>query len=118
MIELAIANAIYVGYRLVISGPLVRFLVKWLSYYTAVFVMAELSFVFDYFVFDNYFRGELSVLLSDLLITNILYVCRVVAAWWLIKQIWNRIGNYWVSVFLGAEITFIIDYFIFYNISV
>jgi len=113
MIELAIANAVYVGYRLVVSGPLVRFLLKWLPYYAAVFVMAELSFVFDYFVFDSYFQGELSASMTDLLITNIFYVARVVAAWWLIKQIWNRIGNYWVSVFLGAEITFVIDYFIF-----
>jgi len=117
MIELAIANLVYVGYRLVVSGPLVRFLLKWLPYYAAVFVMAELSFVFDYFVFDGYFQDGLSASLAGLLITNIFYVARVIAAWWLIKQIWNRIGNYWLSVFIGAEITFVIDYFIFSNLT-
>ena len=45
--------------------------------------------------------------------SDILYTLRVVAAWWLIKQIWDWIGNYWVAVFIGAEITFICDYFIF-----
>jgi len=113
MIELAVANTVYVGYRLVVSGPLVRFLLTWLPYYAAVFVMAELSFAFDYFIFDGYFQGGLSSSPIELLITNLLYVIRVIAAWWLIKQIWNRIDNYWLSVFLGAEITFFIDYFIF-----
>jgi len=116
MIELAITNIIYVSYRLAVSGPLVRFLLKYLPYYVAVFVMAQLSFVFDYFVFDNYFQNSLSVSSIDLAIVNILYVSRVIAAWWLIKQIWNIINNYWVAVFIGAEITFIVDYFIFGNI--
>jgi cytochrome c oxidase subunit IV len=113
MIELAITNIIYVSYRLAVSGPLVRLLLKWLPYYAAVFVMAQLSFVFDYFVFDNYFQNSLSTSLIDLVIANVLYVSRVVAAWWLIKQIWNTVNNYWVAVFIGAEITFIFDYFIF-----
>jgi len=78
--------------------------------------MAQLSFVFDYFVFDNYFQNSLSVSSIDLAIVNILYVSRVIAAWWLIKQIWNIINNYWLAVFIGAEITFIVDYFIFGNI--
>ena len=116
MIELAITNIIYVSYRLAVSGPLVRFLLKWLPYYAAVFVMAQLSFVFDYFVFDNYFQNSPSASPIDLAIANILYVSRVVAAWWLIKQIWNTVNNYWLAVFIGAEITFVADYFIFGNI--
>lgn len=113
MIELAVANIIYVSYRLVVSGPLVRFLLKWLPYYFAVIIMAETSFVFDYFVFDGYFQGALSTSFDSLIVTNVLYVLRVVTAWWLIKQIWNRLGNYWLSVFLGAEITFVVDYILF-----
>lgn len=113
MIELAITNIIYVSYRLAVSGPLVRFLLKWLPYYIAVFVMAQLSFIFDYFVFDSYFQNSPFPSLKDLIAANTLYVLRVLAAWWLIKQIWNVVNNYWLSVFIGAEITFVADYFIF-----
>ena len=45
MIELALANATYVIYRLAVSGPLVKFLNYKLNYYVAVFVMAQLSFI-------------------------------------------------------------------------
>jgi len=41
---------------------------------------------------------------------------RVIAAWWLIRQIWKVVKNYWLAVFIGAEITFIFDYFIFANL--
>lgn len=116
MIELAITNIIYVSYRLAVSGLLVRGLVVWLPYYVAVFFMAQFSFVFDYFVFGNYFESSSSsISLTDLAIANILYVSRVVAAWWLIKQIWNAVKNYWLAVFIGAQITFVADYFIFGN---
>lgn len=116
MIELVIANLVYVSYRLTVSGPLVRFLLKWLPYYIAVFVMAQLSFAFDFFVFDNYFQNSLSTSFTDLAIANIMYVSRVIAAWWIIKQIWNAVNNYWLAVLIGAELTFIVDYFIFANV--
>jgi len=111
MIELAIANFTYVIYRLVVSGPLVKFLNKYLTYYWAVFFMAQLSFIYDNFVFYNYFQAD-SFLWLDIIWADVLYSIRVLMAWWVIKQLWNWIGNYWVAVFLGAQLTFIVDYFI------
>jgi len=111
MIELAIANFTYVIYRLVVSGPLVKFLNKYLTYYWAVFFMAQLSFIYDNFVFYNYFQAD-SFLWLDIIWADVLYSIRVLMAWWVIKQLWNWIGNYWIAVFLGAELTFVVDYFI------
>jgi len=78
--------------------------------------MAQLSFTYDTFVFGYYFNAQELPNLLDLLVSDLMYTIRVIAAWWLIKQIWNKIGNYWVSVFIGAQITFIFDYFIFKNL--
>jgi|TARA_Y100001937_G_scaffold127383_1_gene199495 hypothetical protein len=111
MIELALANATYVFYRLAVSGPLVKFLNYKLNYYVAVFVMAQLSFIYDNFIFYNYFNASGFEWL-DLFVADFLYTARVIVAWWIIKQIWNKIGNYWIAVFLGAELTFVVDYFI------
>lgn len=113
MIELLTANFIYVFYRLAVSAPVVKFVNKYFTYYIAVIIMAQLSFTYDYFVFGNYFTNTKEFAIIDLLKSDILYTVRVIAAWWLIKQIWDRLGNYWVAVFIGAQITFICDYFIF-----
>ena len=114
--ELLLTNIIYVAYRLIISGPIVKVLNKYLPYYAAVFLMAQLSFTYDTFVFGYYFNAVSLPEISDLLISDFLYTARVIAAWWLIRQIWKIIDNYWVAVFIGAEITFIFDYFIFKNL--
>jgi hypothetical protein len=111
--ELLLTNIIYVAYRLIISAPIVKFLNKHFVYYVAVFIMAQLSFTYDTFVFGYYFNAESIPPLFELIKSDILYTLRVLAAWWLIKQIWNWLGNYWIAVFIGAEITFIIDFFIF-----
>ena len=111
MIELAIANAIYVFYRLAISGPLVKFTIKYVPYYVAVFIMAQLSFIYDNFLFYNYFQAD-SFLWLDIVQADVLYSIRVLIAWWVIKRLWDWLNNYWVAVFLGAELTFIVDYFI------
>ncbi len=111
--ELLLTNIVYVAYRLVISGPIVKFLTKYLPYYLAVFVMAQLSFAYDTFVFGYYFNAVELPTLFDYLRSDVLYTLRVIAAWWLIKQIWLRVKNYWLAVFIGAEITFVCDYFIF-----
>lgn len=112
MIELLITNAVYVAYRLVVSAPLVKFATRYMPYYVAVILMAQLSFVYDnlnfYFYFNN---SEFNFL--DLLFADIAYTARVIAAWFVIKQLWDWIGNYWVAVFMGAELTFVVDYFIF-----
>lgn len=114
--ELLLTNVIYVAYRLVVSGPIVKVLNKYLPYYLAVFVMAQLSFAYDTFVFGHYFNAQELPHLFDYIKSDILYTLRVLAAWWLIKQIWNLVKNYWVAVFIGAEITFIFDFFIFKNL--
>ena len=114
--ELLITNIIYVAYRLIVSGPVVRVLNKYLPYYVAVFVMAQLSFTYDTFVFGYYFNSVSIPEVSNLIQSNLLYTLRVIAAWWLIRQIWNMIDNYWIAVFIGAQITFTVDYFIFKNL--
>jgi hypothetical protein len=55
-----------------------------------------------------------------------LYILRIFAAWWLIRRIKTFVANrrplwresyvFYLSVFIGAEITFAIDYFIFRSI--
>lgn len=111
--ELLLTNIIYVSYRLIVSGPVVKVLNKYLPYYLAVLVMAQLSFAYDTFVFGHYFNAQELPSIFDYLVSDILYTLRVLAAWWLIKQIWNLVKNYWIAVFIGAEITFVCDYFIF-----
>lgn len=113
MIELLLTNIIYVSYRLIVSGPIVKILNKYLPYYAAVFVMAQLSFAYDTFVFGHYFNAQELPDIFNYIKSDILYTLRVLAAWWLIKRIWDLVKNYWLAVFIGAEITFVCDYFIF-----
>lgn len=113
MIELLTANVIYVAYRLVVSGPLVKVFLKWMPYYAAVFLMAQLSFAYDNVIFAWLLSSQEIPRLVDLIYADVLYTLRVLAAWWVIRQLWNMLNNYWIAVFLGAELTFITDYFIF-----
>lgn len=116
MTELLITNAIYVAYRLIVSGPMVKLLMMKLPYYVAVFVMAQLSFAYDTVVFGYYFSAQELPDIWHYLWSDVLYTARVIAAWWVIKQIWRWCGNYWVAVFLGAEITFVCDFWIFHRL--
>lgn len=111
--NLLLTNIIYVAYRLVISGPIVKFLNKHIHYYLAVFIMAQLSFAYDTFVFGHYFNALELPSVIEYIKSDFLYTLRVIAAWWLIKRIWDLVKNYWVAVFIGAELTFVCDYFIF-----
>lgn len=114
--ELLIANVLYVAYRLIITASIVKFFNRYVNYYVAVLIAAQISFAYDYFIFSSYFTNSENFAILEFIKSNVLYTMRVIAAWWLIKQIWNHIGNYWVSVFIGAEITFICDYYIFANL--
>jgi hypothetical protein len=116
VIELLLTNVIYVAYRLIVSGPIVKILNNYLPYYAAVFVMAQFSFAYDTFVFGHYFNATDIPSIMDYIYSDIMYTMRVIAAWWLIRQIWKVVKNYWLAVFIGAEITFIFDYFIFANL--
>ena len=111
--ELLLTNIIYVAYRLVVSGPIVKLLTRYIPFYIAVFVMAQLSFAYDTFVFGYYFNATVLPYWAEYLQSDFLYTLRVLVAWWLIRQIWKLVKNYWVAVFIGAEITFVCDYFIF-----
>ena len=114
--ELLLANIVYVSYRLVVSGPLVKLFTRWIPFYAAVFLMAQLSFIYDNIIFSWLFLAEQLPDIMDLLYADILYTLRVLAAWWIIKQLWNILNNYWLAVFLGAELTFAVDFFIFDSI--
>ncbi len=116
--ELLLTNIIYVAYRLIVSGPIVKILTKYFPYYLAVFIMAQLSFAYDTFIFGHYFNAAELPSIFEYLKSDILYTLRVIAAWWLIKKIWDAVKNYWLAVFIGAEITFIVDFFIFKNLFV
>jgi hypothetical protein len=111
--ELLIANITYVAYRLVISASIVSVLNKYMNYYWAVLVMSQVSFLYDNIIFSVYYSAQEMPRLSDLIYADVLYTLRVVVAWFIIKKLWDWLGNWYVAVFLGAQLTFAVDYFIF-----
>ena len=115
MIELLITNIVYVAYRLFVTGTIVRLLESKLSYYGAVFIAAQISFLYDTIPFAFLFNANQIPALLDLLVADFYYTARVIAAWWLIDKIRRFTDNFYLSVFVGAEITFVFDYFIFGN---
>ena len=86
-----------------------------MPYYAAVLVMAQVSFTYDTVNFYFYF-DEQNIVLTNLIYSNIIYTLRVVASWFVIKKLWDWIGNFWIAVFFGAQLTFAVDYFIFERI--
>lgn len=57
-----------------------------------------------------------------ILAANLVYTLRVLAAWWLIRQIKTGMDRRWparawqnwlLSVLIGAEVTFLLDYLLF-----
>lgn len=113
LIDLLAINIVYVAYRLIVSAHIVKFVNKYVPYYVAVLIMAQVSFAYDAGLFSIFWSVNELPALTEIIKSDIMYTLRVLAAWWLIKKIWDKIGNYWVAVFIGAEITFILDYFIF-----
>lgn len=111
--ELLIVNATYVAYRLLITANVIRFLNKYMNYYVAVLVAAQISFLYDNGLFAILFEAQTIPPIMDLLIADLMYTARVVAAWFVIKQLWDWLKNYYLAVFIGAELTFVVDYFIF-----
>ena len=111
--SLLLINITYVAYRLLVSAHIVKFVNKYVPYYVAVLIMAQLSFAYDGGLFAIFWSVDELPSLIEIIKSDILYTLRVLAAWWLIKKIWDKIGNYWIAVFIGAEITFVLDYFIF-----
>lgn len=113
MIELLVANIVYVLYRLLVTAHIVKFLYKYIPYGFAVLLAAQISFLYDGGVFAYLFQAQALPELADFIQANVLYTLRVGIAWWIIKILWDRLDNYYLSVFIGAELTFVVDYFIF-----
>ena len=55
--DLLITNLQYVFLRLAVTGPLVKFAIKYIPYYVAVVLMAQLSFCYDLIIFYIIFRS-------------------------------------------------------------
>ena len=113
MIELLLVNATYVAYRLIVTAHIVKFFNRYMNYYLAVLIAAQVSFAYDNGLFAYLFSAQDLPRLIDLIYADVMYTLRVIAAWWLIKQLWDWLKNYYLAVFIGAEITFVVDYFIF-----
>lgn len=113
MIELLLANATYVAYRLAVSAHIVKFFNKYVNYYWAVLIMSQFSFAYDNGVFAYLYAAQELPDILDLIWADIMYTVRVFAAWILIKWMWEKLNNYYLAVFIGAELTFAVDYFIF-----
>ena len=113
MIDFLIVNATYVAYRLLVSAHIVKFFNRYVNYYWAVLIMSQFSFAYDVGVFAYLFDAQTIPNISTLLWADVQYTLRVFVAWIVIKWLWDKLKNYYVAVFIGAEMTFVVDYFIF-----
>jgi hypothetical protein len=111
--ELLLTNIIYVGYRLLVTAHIVKFFNKHMPYVFAVLIAAQVSFLYDGGIFAYLFEAQALPETMEIIQANILYSLRVGIAWAIIKLLWDRLNNYYLAVFIGAELTFIVDYFIF-----
>ena len=114
--SLLITNAVYVLYRLLITANVIKFLNRYMHYYVAVIVAAQFSYLYDFVTFHWYFGNPVTDY-WNIIWGDITYTLRVIAAWFVIKQLWNWLKNYYLAVFIGAELTFVADYFIFGTIT-
>lgn len=112
--ELLITNIVYVLYRLLITAHIVKFFNKMMPYSFAVLIAAQVSFLYDGGLFAVLFEAQALPPIMELVQANIMYTLRVGMAWAFIYWLWqHRNLNYYLAVFIGAEVTFAIDYFIF-----
>ena len=112
--ELLLTNIIYVGYRLLVTAHIVKFFNKYMFYSAAVLIAAQVSFLYDGGIFAWFFQAQALPSIDELIQANVLYTLRVGIAWAFIYWLWQiRKLNYYLAVFIGAEATFIVDYFIF-----
>jgi hypothetical protein len=113
MIEFLFINIVYVSYRLIVSAHIVKFFNKYMPYSFAVLIMSQVSFAYDFGIFAYLFSAQSLPAIMEIVQANIMYTLRVGIAWWIIKMLWDRLNNYYLAVFIGAEMTFAVDYFIF-----
>ena len=113
MLELLETNIVYVGFRLLVTAHIVKFFNKHMPYSLAVIIAAQVSFLYDGGIFAYLFNAQVLPNAIEIAQANILYTLRVGIAWAIIKWLWDRLDNYYLAVFIGAEMTFVVDYFIF-----
>jgi hypothetical protein len=111
--ELLLTNIVYVSFRLLVTAHIVKFFYKYVPFGIAVLIAAQVSFLYDGGVFAYLFQAQALPEAMEILQANVLYTLRVGIAWWIIKILWDKLNNYYLAVFIGAELTFIVDYFIF-----
>lgn len=111
--DFLLVNVTYVAYRLVVTAHVIKFLNQYMNYYVAVIVAAQISFLYDNGLFAILFEATTIPPVLDLIWADVQYTARVIAAWFVIKQLWDWLKNYYLAVFIGAELTFVVDYFIF-----
>lgn len=111
--ELILVNITYVAYRLLVTAHIIKFLMRWMPYSIAVLIGAQVSFLYDSGLFSILLGAEEFPPLMDWLYANASYTVRVGIAWGFIKWLWMKTDRFYLSVFIGAEATFIVDYFIF-----
>ena len=114
--ELLVANVVYVGYRLIVTAHIIKFLMKFMPYSIAVLIGAQVSFLYDSGIFSILFNADEFPPLMEWLYANATYTLRVGIAWAFIKWLWMKTDRFYLSVFIGAEATFVVDYFIFDNL--
>lgn len=114
--ELILVNITYVAYRLLVTAHIIKFLMKWMPYSIAVLIGAQVSFLYDSGIFSILFGAEQFPPPMEWLYTNATYTLRVGVAWAFIKWLWMKTDRFYLSVFIGAEATFVVDYFIFDNL--
>ena len=84
-----------------------------MPYGFAVLIMSQVSFAYDFGLFAYLFSAQSFPSIMEIVQSDIMYTLRVGIAWWIIKILWDRLNNYYLAVFIGAEMTFAVDYFIF-----
>lgn len=112
MIELLIQNITYVAYRLAVTANVIKFINRYVTYYVAVVIAAQISYYYDNIILGWMWHDEALPDIYTFLVGEFWYTLRVIAAWFVIKQLWNWLGHYYWAVFIGAELTFIVDKFI------
>ena len=109
MLEFLTKNFTYVIYRLLVTAHIIMFFDIWFNYYIAVIIAAQISYYYDNIILGWFWSKQQLPDWRKFLRGQFYYTLRVIAAWFVIKILWDITGNYYIAVFIGAELTYIID---------
>jgi hypothetical protein len=96
--ELLVANVIYVGYRLVVTAHIIKFLMRFMPYSIAVLIGAQVSFLYDSGLFSVFFGAEQFPPIMEWVYANAVYTARVGLAWGFIKWLWMKTDRFFVCI--------------------